>query len=213
MANPKEVIDTIKRTKIVAIIRGIDKGHILKTVEALFKGGIKALEITLNRDDAMESIEIVKKEFEEEILLGAGTVLKAEQVKEAYERGACFIVLPNTDEAVIRQTKDLGMISIPGAFSPSEIVIADQLGADFVKVFPAGSLGPDYIKALRGPLDRIPLLAVGGVNLDNMTEFLKAGADGLGIGGNLVSKSLIYAKKYDEVERIARNYVKKLEEV
>ena len=89
MANPKEVIDTIKRTKIVAIIRGIDKGHILKTVEALFKGGIKALEITLNRDDAMESIEIVKKEFEEEILLGAGTVLKA-GMKEAYERGACF---------------------------------------------------------------------------------------------------------------------------
>lgn len=213
MTNQKDIIGTIKKSKMVAIIRGIDSDHILKTAETLLKGGIKTMEITLNRDDAMESIELVKKEFENEILLGAGTVLTDKQVKGAYERGACFIVSPNTDEVVIKQTKDLNMISIPGAFSPSEIVKAHQLGADFVKVFPVGSIGSDYIKAVRGPLDSIPLLAVGGVNLDNMTEFLKAGADGLGIGGNLVNKSLIYDGKYDEVEKIARSYVKKLEEV
>lgn len=213
MTNPKEIIDTIKTARIVAIIRGIDKDHILKTAEALLKGGIKAMEITLNRNDAMESIEMVKKEFANEILLGAGTVTTDEQVREAHEHGARFIVSPNTDEAVIKQTKDLNMVSVPGAFSPTEILKAHQLGADFVKVFPAGSIGADYIKAVRGPLDNIPLLAVGGVNLDNMTEFLKAGADGLGIGGNLVSKSLIYDGKFDEVEKIARSYVKKLEEV
>jgi len=213
MTNQKDIIGTIKKSKMVAIIRGIDSGHILKTTEALLKGGIKVMEITLNRDDAMKSIEIVKKEFENEILLGAGTVLTDKQVREANQHGACFIVSPNTDEVVIKQTKDLNMISIPGAFSPSEIVKAHQLGADFVKVFPVGSIGPDYVKAVRGPLDSIPLLAVGGVNLDNMTEFLKAGADGLGIGGNLVSKTLIYAGKYDEVEKIARSYIKKLEEV
>lgn len=213
MINSKHIIETIKTSKIVAIIRGIDRDHILKTAEALLNGGIKVMEITLNRDDAMESIELVKRKFENEILLGAGTVLTEKQVREAYERGACFIVSPNTDEVVIKQTKDLNMISIPGAFSPTEIAKAQQLGADFVKVFPAGSLGSDYIKAVRGPLDSIPLLAVGGVNLDNMTEFLKAGAVGLGIGGNLVNKSLIYAEKYDEVEKIAQSYVKKLEEV
>lgn len=213
MTNPKEIIDTIKTARIVAIIRGIDKDHILKTAEALLKGGIKAMEITLNRNDAMESIEMVKKEFANEILLGAGTVTTDEQVREAHEHGARFIVSPNTDEAVIKQTEDLNMVSVPGAFSPTEILKAHQLGADFVKVFPAGSIGADYIKAVRGPLDNIPLLAVGGVNLDNMTEFLKAGADGLGIGGNLVSKSLIYDGKFDEVEKIARSYVKKLEEV
>ncbi|NLZ52213.1 MAG: bifunctional 4-hydroxy-2-oxoglutarate aldolase/2-dehydro-3-deoxy-phosphogluconate aldolase [Thermoanaerobacteraceae bacterium] len=213
MINSKHIIETIKTSKIVAIIRGIDRDHILKTAEALLNGGIKVMEITLNRDDAMESIELVKRKFENEILLGAGTVLTEKQVREAYERGACFIVSPNTDEVVIKQTKDLNMISIPGAFSPTEIAKAQQLGADFVKVFPAGSLGSDYIKAVRGPLDSIPLLAVGGVNLDNMTEFLKASAVGLGIGGNLVNKSLIYAEKYDEVEKIAQSYVKKLEEV
>lgn len=213
MKDEKNIIETIQRSKIIAIIRGIDKEYILKTAEALLKGGIKVMEITLNREDAMESIEVVKKEFANEILLGAGTVLTKQQVKDSNDAGACFIVSPNTDRSVIEQTKNLSMVSIPGAFTPSEIVKAHQLEADFVKLFPAGSIGAGYIKAVRAPLDYIPLLAVGGVNIDNMTEFLKAGAAGLGIGGNLVDKALINSGKYDEVEKIVRSYVKKLEEV
>ena len=213
MKNENNIIDAINANKIIAIIRGIDKEHIVKTAEALLAGGIKIMEITLNRSDAVESIEMLCKTFNGKMLLGAGTVLNKKQVEEVSKAGAMFIVSPNTDREVIEQTKNLNMVSIPGALTPSEIVDARKFGADFVKVFPAGSLGPNYIKAIRAPLDNIPLLAVGGIDTENMCEFLKAGVAGLGIGGNLVDKTLISSGKYDEIRKNAAEYVKKLKEV
>lgn len=213
MKNENNIIDAINANKIIAIIRGIDKEHIIKTAEALLAGGIKIMEITLNRADAVESIEMLCKRYGGEMLLGAGTVLNKKQVKDVDKAGAMFIVSPNTDKEVIEETKNLNMVSIPGALTPSEIVDARKFGADFVKVFPAGSLGPNYIKAIRAPLDNIPLLAVGGIDTENMCEFLKAGAAGLGIGGNLVDKTLISSGKYDEIRKNAAKYVKKLKEV
>ncbi|WP_286680227.1 bifunctional 4-hydroxy-2-oxoglutarate aldolase/2-dehydro-3-deoxy-phosphogluconate aldolase [Tepidanaerobacter sp. EBM-49] len=213
MKNENNIIDAINANKIIAIIRGIDKEHIVKTAEALLAGGIKIMEITLNRSDAVESIEMLCKTFSGKMLLGAGTVLNKKQVEEVSKAGAMFIVSPNTDREVIEQTKNLNMVSIPGALTPSEIVDARKFGADFVKVFPAGSLGPNYIKAIRAPLDNIPLLAVGGIDTENMCEFLKAGVAGLGIGGNLVDKTLISSGKYDEIRENAAKYVKKLKEV
>lgn len=213
MKNENNIIDAINANKIIAIIRGIDKEHIVKTAEALLAGGIKIMEITLNRSDAVESIEMLCKTFNGKMLLGAGTVLNKKQVEEVSKAGAMFIVSPNTDREVIEQTKNLNMVSIPGALTPSEIVDARKFGADFVKVFPAGSLGPNYIKAIRAPLDNIPLLAVGGIDTENMCEFLKAGVAGLGIGGNLVDKTLISSGKYDEIRGNAAKYVKKLKEV
>jgi len=213
MRNEKEIIEVIKQTKIVAILRGIDSGQILRTAQALLDGGIKVMEITLNREDALKSIEMVYREFGSNILFGAGTVLTEQQVIDSHRAGACFVVSPNTDKTVIEQSKNLEMVSIPGALTPSEIVRARNFGADFVKVFPAGSMSASYIKAVRAPLDGIPLLAVGGINLDNMMNFIDAGAMGVGIGGNLADKSLIKSGKYDEIKRIAREYVKKLEGV
>jgi len=200
------ILEGIQKHKLVAIIRGIGEDRILETVQALADGGIKVMEVTLNREDAVRSIKLISHSFGNDIVLGAGTVLNGDQVRLVAENGAGFIVSPNVDLEVIKETKQLGMVSIPGAFTPSEIVAAHNAGADFVKLFPAGSLGADYIKAIRAPLDNIPLLAVGGIDLNNIPLFFRAGVVGVGIGGNLVNKKLIEAGRYDEIRAIAREY-------
>jgi 2-dehydro-3-deoxyphosphogluconate aldolase/(4S)-4-hydroxy-2-oxoglutarate aldolase len=206
------IINAICENKIIAIIRGIGKEKILKTAEALLKGGLNIMEVTLNRDDAFDCIKLVESEFQNRVIIGAGTVLTQEQVEKSYDAGAKFIVSPNIDEQVIAAAKKANMVSIPGALTPSEIYRAHVSGADFVKVFPAGSLGPEYIKAVLAPLQNIPLLAVGGVDLNNMNEYLHMGAVGVGIGGNLVSKSLINAGEFDRLSELAGLYVEKIKE-
>ena len=131
-----------------------------------------------------------------DLIIGAGTVLTVEDVKMAADSGARFIISPDTNYPVIKETKKLDLISIPGAMSPTEIVRAYDAGADFVKVFPASVLGVEYIKAVKGPLKHIPLVAVGGINKDNATAFLSAGALALGVGGNLVDKKAIQSGNY-----------------
>jgi 2-dehydro-3-deoxyphosphogluconate aldolase/(4S)-4-hydroxy-2-oxoglutarate aldolase len=212
MNNSNNIVGLIKKKKIIAIIRGITKDRILKTAEALLDGGISIMEVTMNNDDAFESIQLINKEFEKEVLLGAGTVLTTDQVEKSYNAGAKFIVSPNIEDSVVSKTKKLNMISIPGAFTPTEIYRAYNAGADFVKVFPAGSLGPEYIKSIKAPLENIPLLTVGGVDLNNLKEFINAGAVGVGIGGNLVNKRLIYEGEFEKIKNIAKNYVDKLKE-
>ncbi|KAA8672686.1 bifunctional 4-hydroxy-2-oxoglutarate aldolase/2-dehydro-3-deoxy-phosphogluconate aldolase [Clostridium sp. MT-14] len=159
----------------------------------------------------MESIELIKKEFKGEICVGAGTVLTIEQVNNAIEAGADYIISPNTDIKVIKETKRLNKISIPGAFTPSEIVTAYDAGADFVKLFPAGLLGAGYIKAVYGPLNYIPLLAVGGVNLDNISQLMGAGISGVGVGGNLVNKKNVQAGEFGMIKKLSKKYVDKIE--
>lgn len=145
------------------------------------------------------------------VCLGAGTVITAEQVMMAVDAGAEYIISPTTDISVIQKTKELGKVSIPGAFTPSEMVAAFDAGADIIKLFPAGVLGIDYIKALLTPLSYIPVVAVGGVNLDNVDQFIKAGAKGVGVGGNLVDKRTVYSGDYCEITKTAQAYVRKLD--
>lgn len=213
----KKVLETILSKKIVAIIRGIKPNQIENTVDALIRGGINCIEVTFNQKDketiaeTIESLNFIKKRFKDEVCMGAGTVINKEQVKTAVEAGAEYIISPNTDLEVIKYTKELNKISIPGAFTPSEVIEAYNAGADIVKLFPAGLLGTKYIKAVTAPISHIPLVAVGGINVDNIKDFINAGAKGVGIGGSLVNVKAACKGDFDKITQTARRFVEKLE--
>jgi 2-dehydro-3-deoxyphosphogluconate aldolase/(4S)-4-hydroxy-2-oxoglutarate aldolase len=204
-----DTLDLINKTRVVTILRGLAKDDALNVIGAIKAGGLEAIEVTFDqRKPAYVTAEIIKAAREKypELCIGAGTVMTLEQVQAAFEAGAAFCLAPNTDLAIIQATKKLGMVSIPGAMTPSEIADCYKAGADIVKVFPASVLGPGYIKAVRGPLPHIPLEAVGGVNLENMTAFLQAGCCSVGIGSNITDKKAIAAHDYAKITALAREY-------
>lgn len=206
------ILDTIKESKIIAIVRGLPPQQLRSLVEALYAGGINLVEVTFAQHapetwvDTANGIRMIAKEFEGRVYPGAGTVITLEQLNMAYQAGAQYIISPNADEEIIRATKALGMVSMPGALTATEIVRAHRAGADFVKVFPVDSMGPDYIKALKAPLSHIPLTAVGGVNEKNVASFIKAGASGVGVGGSLIKKDWIAAGQWDRITELAKAY-------
>lgn len=179
------VLESILEHKIVAILRGIHPDHVMDIAGALQEGGIRLLEITLNSPDALTMISRVSAIPGSQLYVGAGTVLDASQARSAIDAGARFIISPTLDTETIAQTRQMGAISIPGAFTPTEILAAWRNGAEIIKVFPA-SAGIPYFRDLRGPLPFIPLMPTGGVNLENIAEFQKAGAVAFGIGSGLV---------------------------
>jgi 2-dehydro-3-deoxyphosphogluconate aldolase/(4S)-4-hydroxy-2-oxoglutarate aldolase len=199
--------EAVAETKIVAIMRGVSSEYAEKTVEALLEGGIKALEITLTTDDALEAIELVCKKYGDEAVIGAGTVLTAEEVSRVRDAGGQFIVSPNTNADVIRHAKNLGLATFPGALTPTEAVAAVQAGADYVKLFPAGNMGLSYFKALRAPLPKIPFIVTGGIDASNLDDYIKAGAAGAGIGGNLVSVAKIKEGNFRFISETAVYYL------
>lgn len=214
----EQIIHKVLETKLIAIIRGIYGEDCVRLAHALHNGGIEMIEVTFDQahpetfQNTMDSIQIINEVFKGEVLAGAGTVTSVELVNLAYTIGAKYIISPNVNKDVIKHTLELGMVSIPGAFSPTEILDAYNAGADFVKVFPTSSLGAPYIKAVMAPLNQVKLLAVGGVNEKNIADFLKAGAVGAGVGGNLVNKQWIAEGRFDEITALARafaNAVKK----
>ncbi|WMJ83520.1 bifunctional 4-hydroxy-2-oxoglutarate aldolase/2-dehydro-3-deoxy-phosphogluconate aldolase [Oscillospiraceae bacterium LTW-04] len=205
-------LQTILESKVIAIVRGISAQGVCELAQAMKQGGLRCIEVTFDhtseaaRQETLKSICAIKAQFGHEMCIGAGTVLSVEDVGEAQRAGAEYIISPNTDAAVIKETKHLGLVSIPGAYTPSEVVFAHQCGADVVKLFPAGILGAAYIKALKAPLKHIPMMAVGGVTPQNTPDFLTAGAVGVGVGGNLVSPKLVAERRFEEIAAIARQY-------
>jgi 2-dehydro-3-deoxyphosphogluconate aldolase/(4S)-4-hydroxy-2-oxoglutarate aldolase len=210
----EQVIQKTLEKKIVAIVRGVYGEDCVKLAEALHRGGIGLMEVTFDHSKPTEfatttdTVRLVAQRMDGRMLLGAGTVTSLETLELAHGAGARFIVSPDTNPKVIRRTVELGMVSMPGALTPTEILLAHDSGADFVKVFPSGVLGVDYIKSVRGPFNHIRLLAVGGVNEKNAADFMAAGCTGLGIGGNLVSKDWIKAGRWQDIEALAAEYVK-----
>jgi len=178
------VLAQIVENKIIAIIRGANPTDVMHIAEALYEGGIRLLEITMNSAEPLLVIEQVANKLGDKMVIGAGTVLDANMARDAVQAGATFILSPILDEGVINATKNLGVVSIPGAYTATEIYNAYRTGADIIKVFPATS--PTYLKDIAGPLPQIPLLPTGGVTLDNIGDFKKAGAIGFGIGSSLV---------------------------
>lgn len=188
-------LQQILETKIVAIIRGANPRDVLPIAEAVVEGGVRTLEITLNSTKALHVIEEVAGRLGNRALVGAGTVLDAESAREAITAGAQFIISPTLDVETIKMTKGYGVASIPGAFTPTEILKAYKYGGDIIKVFPA-SIGAEYIKDIRGPLNHIPLMPTGGVKLENIAAFQKAGAVAFGIGSALVDTKQEITEEY-----------------
>lgn len=180
------VLNEIIKHKIVAIIRGADPSDVLKIAHALEAGGVRLMEITLNSENALELIKKLSKEMKGKMVIGAGTVLNKKMAKAAIKAGARFIISPSYDIDTIKTTKKNGAVSIPGAFTPTEIVNAFNAGADIIKVFPASG-NVTYIRELRAPLSQIPLMPTGGINVSNIRQFLDAGAIAFGIGTSLVN--------------------------
>lgn len=206
----EDIIKAIYDKKVIAIVRGVYGEECKNLLDALYRGGIRLVEFTFDQrsrelwESTLNNIQYVVSEYCERMYCGAGTVVNVEQVELAKASGASFIVSPNTRQAVIEKTLELGMVSLPGAMTPTEIEEAYAYGADFVKIFPASELGPGYIKSLKGPLGHIPMLAVGGVSYKNVSDYLKAGAVGFGIGGELVDQKLIEEGNFDRIEEVAR---------
>lgn len=210
MSNKLEIISAIKKYKICAIIRGAEAEKAVKIAQSLFDGGIKLIEVTFNTDKAIEMIEAIKRTMGDKMYVGAGTVLDQETAILAINAGAEFILSPSISEGMIKVCNRYGKVAIPGIMTPSEAVRAMELGADILKFFPAGELGPGYLKSIRSPLNHIEFIAVGGINLDNAKSFMKSGAIGLGIGDSLVDNSLVINSKFTELKKRANNFVQLL---
>ena len=211
-----EVMKAIEKEKIVAILRGIPSEKLLDTVQALYDGGIRLLEVTYSADgrvsdeETAENIARVVKEFEGKMFIGAGTVLTKKQVRLTKKAGGSFIISPDVNADVIKETVKCGLVSIPGALTPSEITAAHRFGADFVKLFPVTSLGVGYVKAITAPLSHIKLLVVGGVLEDNMLEYLDIGVCGFGVSSNITDKKMIAEGDWAGITALAKKYTEVL---
>ena len=212
----QSVINKIIEEKLIVIVRGVDSEVIVPLAEAMYDGGIRALEITYNAsnpdEDAKvaENIRKLTEHFGEKMMIGAGTVLTTSQVEMTKEAGGKFIISPNVNKEVIEKTCELHMVSIPGALTATEAVKAHEAGADFVKLFPITNLGSGYVKAIKAPLSHIRFLGVGGIDENNMNEYLKAGVCGFGIGSNIVNKKLIEAGNFAEITKLAHKYTSQI---
>ena len=208
----KEMIEAVRKNKIIVIIRGLYDEQLLKTAEALKNGGIRIVEITFDQggnipDEAVAAnIHALTKAFGSDLSIGAGTVMTEKQVELAHTAGAEFIISPDTCPAVIRRTTEFGMLSIPGAFTPTEAANASRAGADFVKLFPNSEVSISYLKAIMVPLSHIRFLAVGGVNENNIAEYLAAGAWGVGVASGILNRQAIVNGDYAQITRLAQAY-------
>jgi 2-dehydro-3-deoxyphosphogluconate aldolase/(4S)-4-hydroxy-2-oxoglutarate aldolase len=195
-------------TYVVAVVRADTGGdELVRVVEAVAEGGVRCVELTMTTPGALRALETAARKLQDtDVVLGVGTVLDAETCRAAILAGAAFVVGPTLSLPVITMARRYGKVIIPGAYTPTEILTAWEAGADLVKVFPANVGGPEYIKAIKGPLPQIPLVPTGGVELTNVGAFMKAGAAALGVGGNLVGKKLVESRDYAAITKNARAF-------
>jgi 2-dehydro-3-deoxyphosphogluconate aldolase/(4S)-4-hydroxy-2-oxoglutarate aldolase len=209
----EKIIQTIEEEKIIVIVRGVEREKLIPLAEAMYAGGIRLLEVTYSANgkisdaDTAENIRMLSECFKGRMYVGAGTVLTEEQVELTARAGGQFIISPDTCPPVIKKTKELGLISMPGALTPTEIQAAHRAGADFVKLFPITSFGTGYVKAVKAPLSHIKLLAVGGVDENNIQEYLKVGVSGFGVGSNIIDKKMLDAEDWSGITQLAKKYV------
>ena len=196
--------EPLEASRLVAIMRRTDASLAVATADALVEGGIPTLEVTCDSPGAFEMIRVIDRQLGERVFIGAGTVLDEPTARAALEAGAKFLVSPHLDADLVHAFADQGVAWIPGALSPTEVLGAWRAGAMVVKLFPAGPVGPGYVRDVRGPFRDIPLLPTGGVTLDNAADFLSAGAWGLGLGSALVDNQLVVSKRFEEICSRAR---------
>ena len=212
-----EIESVVRDRKIIAIIRGFAPDTCLRLAEAYAAGGIALVEVTFNQKepetwkDTACAIRAIRERFMPSVRVGAGTVLTEEQLSMCEDAGGEYMITPNVNVPLIRECVRRGLVAMPGALTPTDAVAAHEAGAKFVKIFPAGTFGAGYVKALVAPLSHIPFLAVGGIGPDNVAEFLKAGCVGAGVGGNLTNREWIAAGEWKKIENVARCLVEHIE--
>ncbi len=203
----QEHVRRILESGLVAIVRAPSADEALQVVEAIHAGGVGVIEVTMTVPGAVALLEALSKKIGGKVLLGAGTVLDPETARACILAGAEFLVSPNLNREVIEVTRRYSKVSIPAGLTPTEVVGAWESGADFVKVFPCGAVGgADYIKALKAPLPLVDMIPTGGVSLENVASFFRAGAAAVAVGGELVDKKAVEAKKWDVIAANARKF-------
>ena len=203
-----EVGQRIREIGIVPVIRAESSAEARAASEAVCEGGVPVVEITMTVPGAIGVIAELSRTLGDQVLVGAGTVLDAETAARCVGAGARFLVSPGFDAATVEYARNNSVLMMAGALTPTEVITAWKHGADFVKIFPCGSVGgPKYLKALKGPLPKIPMVPTGGVNLLTAAEFIAAGAEALGIGGELVSAELLRTGNFTAITALTRQYV------
>lgn len=202
-----QLLQKLTESGIIAVVRRVPEEVVEQVAESLVAGGVTALEITVDSPHVFRSIEKLSHRFKGQALIGAGTVLDSESAKQAIGVGADFIFSPSLSEDVIRMTLRYGKIAIPGVMTPTEMITAIEWGADAVKLFPAGHFGPKYMKDVAAPFPHVPVIPTGGVNLENIESFIKAGAISVGVGGNLTNLKVIEAGDFNKLKTTASLYV------
>jgi 2-dehydro-3-deoxyphosphogluconate aldolase/(4S)-4-hydroxy-2-oxoglutarate aldolase len=208
MRTKSEIISLLTNPGIIAVIRAQTTDQIIPLSEALIAGGVVAIEITMTTPNAIAAIRAATSKLKEQAVIGVGTVLDTDTCREALEAGAEFVVTPIGRTVLVTSARSAQRPIMLGAYTPTEAQLAHEAGADFIKIFPADSLGPGYIKALLAPLPHLRIVPTGGVDLGNVADFLKAGCAALGVGSSLVSARILQESNWGELTRRAKEFVK-----
>lgn len=212
----KNTIQSLLDNKIIVIVRGVAREKLIPFAEAIYEGGIRFMECTydasgkISDEEIARNIQMLAEYFDGRMYIGAGTVITEKQVEFTKAAGGKFIISPDTNIEIIKKTKELGMLSIPGAITPTEVAAASRAGADFVKLFPVDLYGPKYIKILAAPLSNVRMLAVNGINAENMTDYLEAGACGVGVGSGIANKQLIQQGDFAAITQLAKSFTDRI---
>jgi len=211
MSTARPTADELQQAGLIAIIRADSDEDLLLAAAALLRGGVTTMEVTLNTPRALEVIAAIRREFGAAMRVGAGTILSTEDARRALEAGAEFVVTPSLQVATIAFCRAHQAPILCGCMTPTEAFIAYQSGADFIKLFPAGSLGVDYVRAILAPFPALKLMPTGGVSLENLAAFIRAGCAGAAVGGELVSKTILREKDWPRLTALAARFRATLE--
>ncbi|WP_166241048.1 bifunctional 4-hydroxy-2-oxoglutarate aldolase/2-dehydro-3-deoxy-phosphogluconate aldolase [Paenibacillus turpanensis] len=201
------VIQTIQENSVIAIVRGIPLETIARTAEALYAGGIRAIEVTCNTEGYLQCIRELSESWGDKMVVGAGTVLHSAAVQLVLDAGAQFVLAPDLNPEVVSAVHERGKLMIPGVMTATEMLQARRLGVELLKLFPAGALGANYLKEIRGPLNDLPMIPVGGINQSNIAEFARAGAFAVGVGSELVDKAAVAAGNVEALTERAQKLI------
>ena len=213
MSEREKIVSGIEAEGLVAIVRVRRPELALPLAKALVAGGIRAVELTMSIPNALEAVRTIDRELGDKILLGVGTVIDDDTCRAAIDAGAKYIISPITRLSLVAAAHALDRPVMLGAYTPTEAQAAHEAGSDFVKIFPADTLGPSYIKSLLAPLPHLRIVPTGGVNLDTMEAYLAAGSAALGTGSALLKKEIIAGENWGELERLAKRFADRMAEL
>jgi len=210
MSNSAEV-DIITETGVIAIMRAKSSDQLLGAADAIKEGGVNVIEVTMTTPGALDIVNRAVEKYAHEVLFGAGSILDPESARAAILAGARFVVCPILSINTIQICKRYSVPVIPGAYTPTEVLTAWEAGADFVKIFPASTGGPGYIKAIKAPLPQVKLIPVGGVDLNTTADFIRAGCEAVAVGGALVDQKLLNKRDFRTITERARRFREEVE--